>query len=64
MNAIWEYYPEYAMGFNAQEQAGLNDGLGLLLYALGVEDRELEGSVEYMISITPETGADFIGFWN
>lgn len=63
MNAIWEHHPEYAMGWNAQEQAGLNDGLGLLLYALGVEDRELEGSVEYMIAITPEVGTDFIGFW-
>lgn len=63
MNAIWEHHPEYAMGWNAQEQAGFNDGLGLLLYALGVEDRELEGSVDHMISITPESGTDYIGFW-
>lgn len=51
------------MGYNAQEQAGLNDALGLLLYAMGVEDRELEGSSEHMISITPETGTDYTGFW-
>lgn len=63
MNAIWEYYPEYAMGYNAQEQAGLNDGLGLILYALGFEDRELEGSPEHMISMTEGIGTDYIGFW-
>lgn len=63
MNAIWRYQPGYALGYNAQEQAGLHDTLGLLLYALGVEDRELEGSPEYMIAMDPETGTDFIGFW-
>lgn len=63
MNAIWEYHPEYAMGYNAQEQAGLNDALGLLLYALGVEDRELEGSPEHMVVMTPGIGSDYTGFW-
>lgn len=63
MNAIWRYQPGYALGYNAQEQAGLHDALGLLLYALGVEDRELEGSPEYMIAMDPETGTDFIAFW-
>lgn len=63
MNAIWEYQPGYAMGYNAQEQAGLHDVLGLLLYALGVEDRELEGSPKDMITITPDAGTNFIGFW-
>lgn len=63
MNAIWKYQPGYAMGYNAQEQAGLHDVLGLLLYALGAEDRELEGSPEGMISITPDVGTNFIGFW-
>ena len=63
MNAIWEYYPEYAMGFNAQEQAGLNDGIGLLLYALGAEDRELEGATEHMIVMAPNVGSEYIGFW-
>ena len=55
--------PGYALGCNAQEQAGLHDTLGLLLYALGVEDRELEGSPEHMITVTPAAGTDFIGFW-
>lgn len=63
MNAIWEHHPEYAMGYNAQEQTGLNDIRGLLLYALGVEDRELEGSQEHMVFMTPGAGTDFIGFW-
>lgn len=63
MNAIWDCHPEYAMGYNAQEQAGLNDGPGLLLYALGVEDRELDGSPEHMISMTEGIGTDYIGFW-
>lgn len=63
MNAIWRYQPGYALGYNAQEQAGLHDALGLLLYALGVEDRELEGSPEYMIAMDPEAGTDYIGFW-
>lgn len=51
------------MGWNTQEQAGLNDGLGLLLYALGGEDRELEGAAEHMVTMTPDAGTDFIGFW-
>lgn len=63
MNAIWRYQPGYALGYNAQEQAGLHDALGLLLYALGVEDRELEGPPEYMIAMDPEAGTDYIGFW-
>ena len=63
MNAIWEHQPEYALGYNTQEQAGLNDTLGLLLHTLGVEDRELEGAPDHMISVTPAVGTDFIGFW-
>lgn len=63
MNAIWEYQPGYALGYNNQEQAGLHDALGLLLYVMGVEDRELEGSPDHMITITPNTGTNFIGFW-
>lgn len=63
MNAIWRYHPEYGLGYNAQEQAGLHDALGQLLYALGVEDRELAGSLEHMISVDPEAGVDYIGFW-
>lgn len=63
MNAIWTYHPGYALGYNAQEQAGLHDALGLLLYALGVEDRELEGSPEHMIAMSEGAGTDYLGFW-
>lgn len=63
MNAIWACHPGYALGYNAQEQAGLNDTLGLLLYALGIEDWELEGSPDHMITVTPAAGTEFIGFW-
>ena len=63
MNAIWERQPSYAAAYNAQEQAGLNDALGLLLQTLGAEDVELEGASEYMITLDPDAGTDFIGFW-
>lgn len=63
MNAIWEYHPEYAMGYNAQEQAGLHDALGRLLHTLGMEDRELRGWPENMIALTEGAGTNFTGFW-
>ena len=50
------------MAYNADEQAGLHDGLGILLQMLG-EDREPRGEVEHMISLGAEAGTDFIGFW-
>ena len=62
MNAIWKYAPMYAAAYNAQEQAGLHDGLGILLQMLG-EDSEPQGSVENMICVTPGKGLNFIGFW-
>lgn len=62
MNAIWKCAPMYAAGYNAEEQAGLHDGLGILLQMLG-KDSELQGSPEYMISLGPNAGTDFIGFW-
>ena len=59
MNAILEYWPEYAVTFNAHEQAGLNDGAGLLLRSIGIEV-ELSGSEEHMISLTPGAGTDYL----
>ena len=59
MNAIWKYHPDYAASHNLDEQKGLHDCLGLLLNAFG-ENIELAGSVENMISITPEAGYDFL----
>lgn len=62
MNALWKYAPMYAAAYNAQEQAGLHDGLGILLKMMG-GDSEPQGSPEHMISLAPNTGTDFIGFW-
>ena len=62
MNAILEYWPEYAVSFNAHEQAGLNDGAGLFLRSLGIEV-ELSSSVDRMITLTPGAGTDYIMFW-
>lgn len=62
MNAIWERAPMYAATYNAEEQAGLHDGLGILLQMLG-EDSEPQGSDEHMISLRADVGTDFIGFW-
>lgn len=59
MNAIWTHYPLYAAAFNAQEQAGLHDGLGILLKLLG-ENSEPQGSTENMISLNPAAGINFI----
>ena len=59
MNAILEYWPEYAVTFNAHEQAGLNDGTGLFLRSMGIEV-ELSGSVERMITLTPGAGTDYL----
>ena len=59
MNAILEYWPEYAVSFNAHEQAGLNDGAGLFLRSMGI-NVELSGSVERMITLTPGAGIDFL----
>lgn len=63
MNAVWEYAPLYASSYNAGEQAGLHDGLGLLLQALGGDWELEEGSPEEMIALS-EAGTDYIGFWN
>lgn len=59
MNAILKYWPEYAVSFNAREQVGLNDGIGLFLRSMDIE-AELSGSVEYMIALTPGMGTDFL----
>lgn len=62
MNAIWRYAPLYAAAYNAEEQAGIHDGLAILLRLLG-EDSEPQGSPENMISLRENNGTDFIGFW-
>ena len=54
MNAIWNCQPTYAAAYNAQEQAGLHDGLGILLQILGA-DSEPEGSPEHMYLVAETT---------
>ena len=59
MNAIITNYPEYAVSYNAHEQAGLNDGVGMFLQSMGV-DVELRRSEENMIKLSPNVGVDFL----
>lgn len=59
MNAIWKYHSEYAVSYNAMEQAGGHDGLGLVLNALG-NDVPLYRSLEKMMFITQDAGYDYL----
>jgi len=61
MNAIWKYHPGFAVSYNIQEQAGMNDYLGHLLKIFGVEV-ELKGSTENTIKYCPDIGEDFLIF--
>lgn len=61
MNAAWEKFPEYAAAYNLQEQQGNHDFFGILMQMLG-EERELHGSPENMITLTPEAGTKFLNF--
>ena len=61
MNALWEFYPEYVTMHNLQEQAGLHDGLGLMLRSIGGET-ELARSDENMISVSPGAGTEYLRF--
>ena len=53
MNAIWRYYPEYAIANNCQEQAGLHS-LAELLFGTEVEPSEPD---RYMITLSSEEGS-------
>ena len=59
MNAIYRDFLEYAVSFNSMEQSGMNDYLGLILNAMGVET-ELSGSADNMISLTQDAGFDYL----
>ena len=59
MNAIWQYHPDYAISHNLREQRGLNDLLGLIMNAVGAE-MELSGSAKNMVSMTAETGTEYV----
>ena len=61
MNAIYQNHPEYVALYNIAEQAGLNDGLALLLNSFGVETESCS-SIDGMIKLSPDTGTEFIPF--
>ena len=59
MNTVWQNFPEYAIAHNLEEQFGTHDYFGRLMNALGME-MELDGSAEYVITMSPEAGTEFI----
>lgn len=62
MNAIWDRFPEYAAAYNAGEQRGLHDLLGLTRRLLGEPEVQLRGSPDFVIAITPDAGKQFLRF--
>lgn len=62
MNVIWDRFPEYAAAYNAREQSGQHDLLGLTRILLGEMGVQLRGSPDFVISITPDAGRQFLRF--
>lgn len=62
MNAIWDRFPEYAAGYNAREQSGRHDLLGITRILLGEKGVHLRCSPELMITMTPGAGTRFFRF--
>ena len=60
MNAIWEYFPEYAATYNAMEQKGSHDLLNTLVNLIDMEELDISIRPEKMISITPGAGTEFL----
>ena len=54
MNAICRDFPDYAVKYNIMEQAGGGNPLGQAL--------SRPASPDWMISLTPEAGTDFLRF--
>ncbi len=61
MNAIYQFHPEYAIQHNRNEQAGLNDGVGLFLQIMG-NDVERKSFPDRLISMSDQVGTEFITF--
>lgn len=57
-NAIWRYYPEYAVEYNAQEAAGRHSLTGLFFRSLGSQV-DLTAYDQRMIALSPDTGTVF-----
>lgn len=62
MNAIWDGFPEYAAAYNAREQSGQHDLLGVTRILLGEAGVRLRGSPDFVISVTPDAGRQFFRF--
>lgn len=62
MNAVWDGFPEYAAAYNAGEQRGLHDLLGLTRRLLGEPGVRLRGSPDFVIAMTPDAGRKFLRF--
>ena len=61
MNAIWANFPNYAVIYNADEQRGNHDMLGMLLNLHGAE-LELKGAADNMIAMNLNASTDFLRF--
>ena len=59
MNAIWKYYPEYALLYNVAEQRGQHDVLSGVLGLLGI-DTEPVAFLEKMIALSHNSNCDYI----
>ena len=59
MNAIWTYYPEYAMCYNLEEQQGKHDVLSALLSLFG-ENVVPCISQDNMIALSTDRNCDYI----
>ena len=57
-NAIWRYYPEYAVMHNAQEASGQHDLTSLVFNSMG-GDMALTGYAKQMIVLSPDIGTNF-----
>jgi hypothetical protein len=60
MNALWEYHSQYVIRFNDRETRGENDEIGIFLKWMGVDDVELQGSPENMITMSLGAGTEYL----
>ena len=60
-NALWTQYPDYAIAYNRDEQAGFHDLLAAITFDLeGVAERN--GSLENVIAMTERVGTEWLRF--
>lgn len=58
-NAVFQFFPEYAIHHNRREVAGLNDSMGMLLQLAGAEVAP-SGREENLVTWTPTVGTDYL----